>query len=118
MFIDYNQSNWDELLPLAEFAINNHKSSSTGFSPFYLNYGRHPSLMDYSLPGVANPATEDFSQHIQHTLAQARDFITKAQEEQSKYYNKKRRDIHFDIGQQVLVSSENITVDNQKERDS
>ena len=36
------QDAWDELLAMAEFAMNNSKNSSTQESPFYLNYGRHP----------------------------------------------------------------------------
>ena len=37
-----SQKDWDELLVLAEFAMNNSKNSSTRETPFYLNYGRHP----------------------------------------------------------------------------
>ena len=33
--------NWDENLPLAEFAHNNAKSSATGYTPFYICYGKH-----------------------------------------------------------------------------
>ena len=37
-----SQDQWDELLAMAEFAMNNSKNSSTNKTPFYLNYGRHP----------------------------------------------------------------------------
>ena len=37
-----SQDQWDELLAMAEFAMNNSKNSSTNETPFYLNYGRHP----------------------------------------------------------------------------
>src|SRR5262249_42398304 len=53
MYVEYNQKNWESLLPLAEFAINNHVSASTGYSPFYLNYGLHPPMTTYSPRGVA-----------------------------------------------------------------
>jgi hypothetical protein len=42
IFCDYQQDNWHELLPLAEFAYNNAKHASTQVSPFFANYGRHP----------------------------------------------------------------------------
>jgi transposase InsO family protein len=41
-FIGPDQDDWDDLLPLMEFAINNAKHASTQFTPFYLNYGYHP----------------------------------------------------------------------------
>ena len=34
--------NWQELLPIAKLAINSFPNRSTGFSPFYLNFGFHP----------------------------------------------------------------------------
>ena len=37
-----DQDTWDELIAMAEFAMNNSKNSSTQETPFYLNYGRHP----------------------------------------------------------------------------
>ena len=42
MFSNYEQNNWSELLPIAEFLYNNSIISATGFSPFYANYGYHP----------------------------------------------------------------------------
>ncbi|KAG3028249.1 hypothetical protein PC128_g13255 [Phytophthora cactorum] len=33
---------WGLFLPMVEFAINNDVHASTGLSPFYVNYGRHP----------------------------------------------------------------------------
>jgi transposase InsO family protein len=42
IFCDYQQDNWYELLPLAEFTYNNAKHSSTQISPFFANYGYHP----------------------------------------------------------------------------
>ena len=41
-FCNYQQTNWDELLPLAEFAYNNEYHSAIKTSPFFANYGRHP----------------------------------------------------------------------------
>src|SRR5690606_7615758 len=41
-YVAYNQKDWDLFLPMMEFAYNNSKNPSTGFSPFFLNYGHHP----------------------------------------------------------------------------
>ena len=40
--ISNGNKEWDLLLPSVEFAINNAKSASSGFSPFFLNYGINP----------------------------------------------------------------------------
>lgn len=41
-----DQLDWYEKLPIAEFAINSAVSSTTGFSPFKLNYGYLPRSMN------------------------------------------------------------------------
>ena len=45
VYSNYQQDNWSELLPLAEFAYNNAPSATTGISPFFANKGYHPNLM-------------------------------------------------------------------------
>ena len=44
MYSNYQQDNWSDLLPLAEFAYNNAPSVTTGISPFYANKGYHPNI--------------------------------------------------------------------------
>ena len=55
---DYQQTDWSqELLPLAEFAYNNAKHSSTRISPFSANYGRHPRCT-IRLTSSTNPTAD------------------------------------------------------------
>lgn len=42
VFTNYHQTDWAEWLTLAKFSYNDKVQSSTGYSPFYLNYGQHP----------------------------------------------------------------------------
>ena len=42
-YINFKQNNWIDLLPLAQFAYNNHQHSTTRILPFYANYGKHPN---------------------------------------------------------------------------
>ena len=42
---NHNQDDWDQLLPCAEFAYNSRKNASTTYSPFYTNYGFHPTTL-------------------------------------------------------------------------
>ena len=41
-YVDYNFSNWLDLLSSAEFAYNNQAHEGIKESPFFLEYGRHP----------------------------------------------------------------------------
>ncbi|SJL16482.1 uncharacterized protein ARMOST_20008 [Armillaria ostoyae] len=63
IFISFQQDDWADWLPLAEFAHNNRIHSATGKSPFMILYGRNPRIMPDS-PRPANskvPAASDFS---------------------------------------------------------
>jgi len=44
IYCNYQQDNWVDLLPLAEFAYNNAPSATTGVSPFFANKGYHPNI--------------------------------------------------------------------------
>ncbi|KAE9356664.1 hypothetical protein PF008_g3516 [Phytophthora fragariae] len=46
---------WSSFMPMVEFALNNAAHASTGLTPFYVNYGRHPRVpallgMERSIP--------------------------------------------------------------------
>jgi hypothetical protein len=44
LFTNYKQDNWDELLPAAKFAYNNHIHSSTQQVPFMMDTSRLPRM--------------------------------------------------------------------------
>ena len=44
IYCEYDQDNWYDLLPLAEFTYNNSPHRSTGVTPFFTNKGYHPKL--------------------------------------------------------------------------
>jgi len=60
VYCNYQQDNWSELLPLAEFAYNNTPSTTTGVSPFFANKGYHLNLIIYSERDIASSHTCDF----------------------------------------------------------
>lgn len=49
-YVNYQQDNWAEWLPMAEYAANACVSSSTEVSPFMINYGFEPR-MSFDPPG-------------------------------------------------------------------
>jgi len=60
IYCNYQQDNWLELLPLAEFAYNNAPSATTGVSPFFANKGYHPNLLVYLERDIASSRARDF----------------------------------------------------------
>jgi hypothetical protein len=62
-YYNYQQDNWKQLLPIAEFCYNNTQSETTRVIPFYANYGYHlhfePDLGSIStgMPEVAEYIT-------------------------------------------------------------
>ena len=53
VYINYQQDDWVNLLPLAEFAYNNTSHSVTMVTPLFANKGFHPKL-EVSLEPVAS----------------------------------------------------------------
>ena len=41
-FVNYDQNDWYQLLPLAEHAYNNSATNAHKMTPFFANYGLHP----------------------------------------------------------------------------
>jgi len=79
-YIDYNLSNWSDLLPSAEFIYNNQAHKGIKESPFYLEYGRHlragPILVKESLQRNLN----DLTYKCHEALEQAKAALTLAAE--------------------------------------
>ena len=113
-YVAPDQSDWDLYLAPAEFAYNNAKQSSTGFTPFLLNYGRHPrtpaAVIFRPRGGAASsvPAAEDFVELMDNLRKRATEAITSAQSSQKAYADGKRKLVTFSVGEKVLLSTQNL----------
>ena len=100
-----NPEKWDEYLAMAELSYNSHIQASTGKSPFYANYGRHPVMpIDLSLP-AERQSVEDLVRNIREALQQVTDKLVGSQERQRQQANRRRRAVYYHQGDKVLVSS-------------
>ena len=110
-FVNWEQDDWDVYLPAAEIAYNNSIQASTGFTPFYLNYGQHPNLpLTHASRSneTDNPAAEDSYKNIAISLMVAKDNLENAIRRQSHYANQHRRDVKFQENDWVLLSTANL----------
>ncbi len=106
--INFEMNDWEEQLIATELAINTSISSATGFSPARLNGGE-----EFNLP--LKSATERREECLVETAGEmiermnknvelAKEAIKKAQEKMKENADKKKREIEFVVGEEVMVS--------------
>ena len=100
--------NWDELLPLVEFVINSYPNSSTGFSPFYLNFGYEPTspldlLLDHTSTKVE--LVTQFVQRMEYQYKKAEIHLKEAQDYMKKMADRRRRRFEFTENSFVYLST-------------
>lgn len=120
-YVTPSQSNWDELLPLVEYAINNSKHTSTQETPFYLNSGQHPlNPLTMGSRGPSRtvrtvgksrlPAAETFVKNIHEAVHQAKMNLKAAQDRQKAYADENRREVQFAAGDKVLLKTKHLNI--------
>lgn len=109
-YVSPHHDDWDEHLVNAEFAYNDSVNATTGFTPFYLNYGRHPTTPLSLLAGAAQTGEQitDFVRRMRDDQEHARTAMRLAQESQARYANAKRRDVEFQVGDKVWLSAKAV----------
>ena len=108
-------SDWKTHLATVAFAINSLPNRSTGYSPFYLNYGYHPVVASELLKGdevIRNELVSRFVQRLQNVWMVAQQNLEKLVQSQKEYYDKKRKDVQFLVGDLVLLSTTNLRMKN------
>jgi hypothetical protein len=98
---------WDHHLSAAEIAFNNSRQSSTGFTPFFLNYGRHPHLpLQTAMRDIGsspNPAAAATVQELYDHIERAKTHLHRAQETQKKFADRHRRPVTYAVGDRVFL---------------
>jgi hypothetical protein len=108
-YINYQQDDWADFLPLAEFAYNNNVSSATQVSPFFANYGYHLRISISLDTSVPSPDAHDFAKSLSELHAYVKEQVKAAQTQYQAASDKLRRDPPaFDVGSQVWLSGKNI----------
>ena len=101
-----DQKDWATKLPAVEFAINSPRSSTMGFSPFQLNYGRNPSPMIWNTQDEF-PGVRKFSEKMKMAIMGAHGAIIAARVVNTVKANRKRAPANYKVGDLVYLSTKN-----------
>ena len=102
-----NQRDWDQFLPAVAFAYRSSIQESTGFSPYYLLYGREariPADIVYGTP-ESSPCFDGYADYVvkqQNTLKDAfslvRDNLQSAAQRRKNHYDMRVRPAQYPVG--------------------
>ena len=107
-FINFRQNNWVDLLPFAEFAYNNTLQQSIDQSPFFANYGFHPTFSP-EIPSSNRPSrAERRVINISSNIKFLKKNLEHAKKTYKKYADKRRMQPPlFEVGKKVWLLKEN-----------
>ncbi len=119
MFVNHLQTDWAEWLYLAAFAHNNRTHSSTGKSPFEINYGYNPAVLPgtKSMTPFRTPASNTFVSKMQEIHATAKKSLKKAALQMKAQYDKKKCPaIEYKVGNKVWLDTTNLHLPQPKKK--
>ena len=106
IYTTYQQDNWADLLPLAEFAYNNAPNASTGVSPFFANKGYDPELAIFPERTITSNHALKFAVDLDELHAHLRENLRIAQQRYQVQADKHRLPApDFPIGSHVFVNA-------------
>jgi hypothetical protein len=94
IFCGKRQHNWADWLACAEFSINNKINLSTGYSPFFLNYGRNPQrpLLPLRQSPSGVPQANEFAKQMNTLAKESSAALTLANIAMKRSFDKHHRD--------------------------
>ena len=110
-YVELHLHVWNKRLSVAEFADNNAINVSTGYTPFFLNSGENPTLLEHlviSLGSTSNQAIKEAISQMKEALSDAKSNLAKAQEQMKRRVDKARRTEEWAAGDRVLLSTRNL----------
>ncbi len=115
-YVNKEQSDWTDLIPIAELAINNRDAHSTGVSPFFLMHGYHVEPLqvedaprDISTPRGPIQQGDLIVRQLREAREWAQTAMAVAQQEQEEAANRKRQQApQFRVGDKVWLDLRNV----------
>ncbi|SOV07457.1 uncharacterized protein UDID_18912 [Ustilago sp. UG-2017a] len=111
-YSNHLQTDWSDLLPLAEFSYNNAEHASTQLTPFFANYGYHPRFSfdntDPASPALF-PTAHSYADQLKQLHEYVRGELVKANSQSAEQFDKHRLPSpQFQPGDRVWLSADNI----------
>ncbi len=119
IFVNYQQTDWSDWLPLAEFAHNNRIHSTTGKSLFTVLYGQNPRVLldssDYY--SFTNPAASNFVKEMSQIHTETHNALEKTAENMKRQYDKKKQKAcNYQVGDKVWLDTTNLHLPRPKKK--
>ena len=109
LFVSERQDDWDEFIPMGEFAYNNAVHSSTQTTPFLIDTGRHPRMGFEPHRRAEIEEVNKFVDRMRTAYEEAKAAITKAKDEYARYYDRHHTPAPvLKPGDKVLLDSSDI----------
>ena len=111
LFVNFKQNDWADLLAYAEFAYNNQIHSATGFSPFFLTYGYHPSLPTDPPSSSPVEGANEFAKRMANAHTAAKTALENAADDMKRFADKRQNDaLAYRIGDKVWLSNKYLAI--------
>jgi len=109
-YCNYQQDDWEKLLPIAEFCYNNMQAGSTKVTPFFANYGYQPRFLpDLGTQNEETPEVSEYAAVLGKLHEELRAEMKEAQMAQTEQGNKARHpDPIMEPGDRVWLKRKNI----------
>jgi hypothetical protein len=109
MFMNLQQDDWVDWLPLTEFTYNNAVHEVTGETPFFLNQGRHPRTLPSDPLTSTDSSAGTFLENLRQATKSVEESLRKAKEAMKmRWDGHHSMPIDYQERDQVLVSAEKL----------
>ncbi|KAK4400674.1 Transposon Tf2-11 polyprotein [Sesamum angolense] len=103
------KGNWDDHLPLMEFAYNNSFHSSIDMAPYEALYGRRcRSPVCWDIEGLRQLEGPELVQETVEKIQIVKKCLKAAQDRQKSYVDKHRREMEYEVGDKVFLKIHDV----------
>ena len=109
-YTESQREQWELFLPIFEFAMNNAVNTSTGITPFFANFGRHPRAADSLLGGESlhekgeTVVGRDLRRRLERIWEAIKDKLKKVADQMITRTLPSRNPLEYAIGDRVYLS--------------